>query len=63
MEVVTMKILKEIFEEFLKKLKEDETVPNIIIEELKTLWNDEEFISQERLFDIIKNGIADVSED
>lgn len=51
-----MGIQEEIFEEFLKKLVEDEKFPDSIIEELRKLQESGEIISQEKIFEIIKRG-------
>lgn len=58
-----MEIQEEIFEEFFKKLEEDEGLPNSIIEGLKNLWERGEIMSQEKIFEAIKRGCADVYED
>lgn len=58
-----MRIQEEIFEDFFKKLEEDEKFPDSIIEELKKLWESGEVISQEKIFEVIKRGCADVYED
>jgi len=51
-----MGIKDEIFEEFFKKLEEDDDFPNVIIQELKNLLESGENISQEKIFDAIKEG-------
>lgn len=58
-----MGIQEEIFEEFFKKLEEDEKFPDSIIEELKKLWESGEIISQEKIFEVIKREDTDVRED
>jgi len=58
-----MGIREEIFEEFFKKLEEDEKFPCTIIEELKKLWKNGEIASREKIFEVIKSGYEDVSED
>jgi uncharacterized secreted protein with C-terminal beta-propeller domain len=58
-----MGVKEEILEEFFKKLEEDEEFPDSIIEELKKLWENEEIISQEKIFEVIKRGCSDVSKD
>jgi len=58
-----MEIQKEIFEEFFKKIEEDEKFPDSIIEELKKLWESGEVISQEKIFEVIKRGYVDICED
>lgn len=55
-----MGIKEEIFEEFLKKLEEDEGFPRSIIEELRKLWGSEEVISQEKIREVIKRGCENV---
>jgi hypothetical protein len=58
-----MEIQREIFEEFFKKLEEDEKFPHSIIEELKSLWEGGEIISQEKIFEVIKRGCGYVNKD
>jgi len=58
-----MEIQREIFEEFFRKLQEDEKFPDSIVEELKRFWESGEIISQEKVFEIIKKGCADVNKD
>jgi len=58
-----MGIQAEIFEEFFKKLEENEKFPVSIIEELKKLWNSGEVISREKILEVIKKGCIDVRED
>ena len=58
-----MGIRDEIFEDFLKKLKEDKEFPNTIIEELKRLFEREEIVSREKILDAIKKGCENVSTD
>ena len=43
-----MGIQDDIFEEFFKKLEEDEKIPDTIIEELKNLWENGEVVSQKK---------------
>ena len=56
-----MGIKDEIFEEFFKKLEEDDDFPNIVIQELKNLFESRENISQEKIFNAIKKGCRNVS--
>ena len=56
-----MEIKDDIFEEFLKKLEEDDEFPNKIVEKLKKLLEGVETVSQETIFDAIKKGCVDVS--
>jgi len=58
-----MGVNEEIFEGFFKKLEEDKEFPRSIIDELKTLWERGEIISQEKIFDVIKRGSTDVCKD
>lgn len=58
-----MGIQEEIFEEFFRKLEEDENFPDPIIEELKKLWETGEIASQEKIFEAIKRRVEDVSKD
>lgn len=58
-----MAIQEEIFEEFCTKLEVDQEFPNSIIEELKKLWANEDVISQDKIFEAIETGCADVRED
>ena len=58
-----MGIQEEIFEEFFKKLEEDEKFPGTIIEELKKLWKSEEIALQQKIFEVIERGCEDVSKD
>jgi len=55
-----MGIKEEIFEEFFKKIEEDEEIPRSIIEELRKLWEEGEVISQEKILEVIKRGCKDV---
>ena len=55
-----MGIKEEIFEEFFKKIEEDEEIPCSIIEELRKLWEEGEVISQEKILEVIKRGCKDV---
>jgi|Deesub1362A_J573_1020465.scaffolds.fasta_scaffold00086_117 hypothetical protein len=57
-----MGIQGEIFEEFFRKLSEDEAIPSSIIEKLKELLESGE-VSQERIFEVIKRGYNDASND
>ena len=56
-----MGIKEEIFEDFFKKLEDDNEFPNSIIEELKKLLKSGEIASQEKILDAIKRGCIDVS--
>lgn len=56
-------ISEEIFEEFFQKLGDDGNFPRLILEELRKLWEGDEVISQEKIFDALKKGCEDVSED
>jgi len=58
-----MEIQEEIFEEFFRKLEEDENFPDPIIEELKKLWERGKIASQEAISEAIRVGCKDVSED
>ena len=51
-----MGLTEEIFEEFFKKLEDDEEFPNSIVNELRDLLNGKGDISQEDIFEIIKRG-------
>lgn len=55
-----MGIKEEIFEEFFKKIEEDEEIPRLIIEELRRLWEEGEVISQEKILEVIKRECKDV---
>jgi len=55
-----MEIKDAIFEEFFKKLEEDDEFPNRIIEELKKLLKGVETVSKETVFEAIKKGCVDV---
>lgn len=57
-----MGIQEEIFEEFFRKLSEDEAIPNSIIEELKNLLESGE-VSQEEIFEAIERVYRDVGND
>ncbi len=57
-----MGIQEEIFEEFFRKLSEDEAIPNSIIEELKKLLESGE-VSQEEIFEAIERVYRDVGND
>jgi len=61
--VTRMGISEEIFEEFFKKLSREEEFPQLVLEELRKLWESGEDISQEKIFGAIKRGCEDVSED
>lgn len=58
-----MGIQEEIFEGFFEKLKEDENFPDSIVEELRKLWESGEIASQEKIFEVMKRGYEDDSED
>jgi len=58
-----MEINEEIFEEFFRKLEEDENIPHSIIEELKTLCRNWEDITREKIFEVIKRGSDSDGED
>lgn len=58
-----MGIQEEIFEEFFKKLEEDEKFPDSIIEELKKLWKNGEIASQEKILEVIERSCENVSKD
>jgi len=60
-----MGLQEEVFKEFLRKLKEDETVPNVVVERLKELLEDNEVseISQDKIFEIIKSGVQNANKD
>jgi len=58
-----MGIPEEIFEGFFKKLKEDENFPDLIVDELRGLWEFGEIASQEKIFKVIERGCEDASED
>jgi hypothetical protein len=55
-----MGINEEIFEEFFKKLEEDEEFPRSIIEELRKLRGSGEVLSQEKILEVIERGCEDV---
>jgi len=57
-----MGLQEEIFEEFFRKLSEDETIPDSIVEELKKLLESGE-VSQEGIFEVIERVYRDVSND
>ena len=57
-----MGVQEEIFEEFFRKLSEDEAVPTSIIEELRKLLENCE-ISKESIFEVVKRVYKDVSND
>jgi hypothetical protein len=58
-----MGIKEEVFEGFFKKLEQDEDFPNLIIEELRKLWESGELRSQEKIFEAIRKGCRYVRED
>ena len=58
-----MGIQEDIFEEFFKKLEEDEKFPDSIIEELRRLWEKGEIASQEKILEVIKRGCEDANKD
>ena len=58
-----MGIQEDIFEEFFKKLEEDEKFPDSIIEELRRLWEKGEIASQEKILAVIKGECGDASKD
>ena len=58
-----MGIQEDIFEQFFKKLEEDEKFPDLILEELKRLWKNGEIASQEKICEAIKKGCEDVNKD
>ena len=58
-----MGIQEEIFEGFFRKLEEDENFPDPIIEELRKFWESGEIASQEKIFEAIRGGCEDASED
>lgn len=58
-----MGIQEDIFEQFFKKLEEDEKFPDLILEELKRLWENGEIASQEKICEVIKRGCEDVNKD
>lgn len=58
-----MGIQEDIFEQFFKKLEEDEKFPDLILEELKRLWEKGEIASQEKILEVIKRGVGDANKD
>ncbi len=58
-----MGINEKIFDGFLRKLEEDEEIPRLVIKELKKLWESDDDISQDKIFEAIKKGCTDVCED
>lgn len=58
-----MGINEEIFDDFLRKLEEDEEIPRLVIKELKKLWESDDDISQDKIFEAIKKECTDVCED
>lgn len=54
---------KEVFEEFLDKLKEDTEFPSELIEELKRLWEANEITSEDNILKALKEKVADAGED
>lgn len=58
-----MGIQEDIVEQFFKKLEEDEKFPDLILEELKRLWEKGEIASQEKILEVIKRGVGDANKD
>ncbi len=58
-----MGIQEDIAEQFFKKLEEDEKFPDLILEELKRLWEKGEIASQEKILEVIKRGVGDANKD
>ena len=51
-----MGVQEDIFEEFFKKLEDDEEFPDSIVEELKILRKSGEIASQEKILEVIERG-------
>lgn len=58
-----MGIKEDIFEDFFRKLAEDEEIPDSIVNELKELWKNGEIVSQEKILEVIEKGYENVSKD
>ncbi|MCX9085504.1 MAG: hypothetical protein OIN87_11995 [Candidatus Methanoperedens sp.] len=58
-----MGIQEDIFNEFFRKLESDEKFPDLIVKELKTLWESGEISSKEKLLEVIKIGCEDAKKD
>ncbi len=52
-----MGIKEDIFEDFFRKLAEDEEIPDSIVNELKELWKNEGIASQEKILEVIEKGV------
>lgn len=58
-----MGIVEEIFQDFFRKLHEDEEVPESIVTELTRLREKGETISEEKAFNIVEGECRDVHAD
>lgn len=58
-----MTIQEDIFEEFFRKLTEDEKIPDSIVNELRKLWKSGEIASQEKILEAIERECKDASKD
>lgn len=56
-----MGIQEEIFEIFFKNLKDDGDFPDLILEELKKLWENGGIASQEDILEVIERGCGNGS--
>lgn len=56
-----MGIEEEIFEQFFKRLEEDEDFPAVVVEGLKELWERGEIASQEKILEVIQRGCENAS--
>jgi hypothetical protein len=52
----------EIFEVFIKKLKEKSDFPDSVAEKLEVLWREEGIASREKILEAIKEGCQDDGE-
>jgi len=58
-----MGIQEDIFEEFFQNLEKDKKFPDVIVTELRGLWEKGEIASQEKILEAIKGGFEDGSKD
>jgi hypothetical protein len=58
-----MGIVDEIFQDFFRKLREDEELPESIVTELTRLREKGETISEDKAFEIVERGCQDAHTD
>jgi len=57
-----MGIKEDIFEEFLEKLEKDKGISNLITTNFRELWKNGNLNSSDRIFEIIKRGCENASQ-